>query len=137
MTARKLSPSDATALVESYRVKLGLRPWSELGKGSRSGRTTHTILCAIARAASFPGERVMLSVDPALVNYCRDMVHGYAARLHVDGSSVEVVTIEQIENVETWRDRRIVRLFVDHYFDAQTQRERDHARFQHRRGSRT
>lgn len=134
-----LPPSDATALVESYRVKLDLLPWYEHEQATRdkydpvggrgSGRTTHTILCALARTATFPDERVVIRADPSFVVYCRDMMRGYAARLDVDASRIEVVTHDWKPSWAS-QDRSIKwTLFVDHY-DAK--REQIQARFRRR-----
>lgn len=135
----KLSPSDATALVESYRVKLGFLPWHEHEQaarnkydpvgGRRSGRTTHTILCALARATAFPDERVVLRADPSFVAYCRNMLRGYAARLDVDASRIEVVSHDWKPSY-TSQDRSIKWTFFADHYDAK--REQIQARFRRR-----
>jgi hypothetical protein len=139
MTA-KLSPSDATALVESYRVKLGFLPWHEQEQiarirfdGRRSGRTTHTILCALARAATFPGDRVVLSADPSFVDYLRSTTQGIAKLLGLDALSVEIVSHAKTADRDRWRGHDNVRFFSDH-FDAQ--REQIRERFRQRRAGR-
>jgi hypothetical protein len=139
MTTIKISPSDATALVESYRVKLDLAPWHEHEQstrdkydtvgGRRSGRTTHTILYALARTATFPDERVVLRADPSFVNYCRDMMRGYAARLDVDASRIEVVTHDWKPSY-TSQDRSTKWTFFADHYDAK--REQIQARFRRR-----
>lgn len=49
-------------IAESYRVKLGLRPWSELGNGRRSGKTMRLLLLALAECAADLDVRVFFGV---------------------------------------------------------------------------
>ena len=128
-------------LADEYRVKLGFRTWPEqeqlarekLGEefadGRDTGRTTHTILCALARAAAFPDERVVLRADPSFVTYCRDMMRGYAAQLDVDASRIEVVTHDWKPSW-TSQDRSIKWTFFADHYDAK--REQIQARFRRR-----
>lgn len=67
MTTSKLSPSGATVLVESFRVKLGLLPWHNHAKtcGRGSGKTTRAILEAIAATIEQPGELAVIATMPS------------------------------------------------------------------------
>lgn len=100
-------------LVEEYRVKLGLRPWSEIGHGRRSGRTTYMMLVAIATTAT-TGKRVVVSFDEAGFNTPKNILLHHAELLGVDKSLFIVVPHRKAERAShTLREKLIV--FSDHY----------------------
>lgn len=100
-------------LVEEYRVKLGLRPWSELGHGRRSGRTTHMMLVAIATAAT-TGKQVVVSFDEAGFDRSKDDLFITARAVGVDKSLFIVVPHRRAERAShTLREKLIV--FSDHH----------------------
>lgn len=98
----KLSPSDATALVESYRVKLGLAPWPDHAKtcvhvgGRGGGKTTRAILEAIAATIEQPNKLAVIATMPSEANRVRKLVRETAQRLDVDASRVHVRTYRQL-----------------------------------------
>jgi hypothetical protein len=102
MTAGKLSPSDATALVESYRVKLGLLPWPDHAKacirinGRGYGKTTRAILEALAATVEHPDKLAVIATMPSSVEPLRKLVRDTAKRLDVDSSRVHVRSYRQL-----------------------------------------
>lgn len=129
----KPSP-DTTTLVESYRVKLGLAPWheqeqlmrerlgDEFADGRRTGRTTRTILAALAHASMHPSDRVILSCESSFVPMLRDTVRSIALRLDLETHRIEVVTHSKADEIYRGQERDPLtrrlgprKFFSDHY----------------------
>lgn len=112
------TPKTIEDLVEEYRVKLGLRPWSEIGHGRRSGRTTHMMLTAIATAAT-TRKQVVVSFDEASFNTPKNVLLHRAELLGVDKSLFIVAPHRNAERAShTLREKLVV--FSDHYDSRRT-----------------
>lgn len=106
-------PKTVDELVEEYRVKLGIRLWSELGHGRRSGRTTHMMLVAIATAVT-TGKQVVVSFDEAGFDRSKDDLFITARAVGVDKSLFIVVPHQKAERAShTLREKLVV--FSDHH----------------------
>ncbi len=90
------------ALVESFRVKLGLLPWPDHAKtcihvgGRGGGKTTRAILEAIATTIECPDKLAVIATMPSSVEPLRKLVRDIARRLDVDASRVHVRTYRQL-----------------------------------------
>ena len=82
-------------IAESYRVKLGLRPWSEMGDGRSSGKTTRLLLLALAECAADPDARVFFGVHNRLVSWTRDRLAELAILVGADRARVVVAGHER------------------------------------------
>lgn len=100
-------------IVEEYHVKLGLRPWSGIDHGRRSGRTTQMMLTAIATATS-TGKRVVVSFDDAGLERSKTDLLITARAVGVDKSLFIIVPHRKAErSAHTLREKLAV--FSDHY----------------------
>ncbi len=129
---RDRSRGDVDAIVERYRVKLGLRPWSEFALSAsdlqeagwhghpsqerRSGRTTLGILTTLAKCEAWGIGIVMLNdtriardhVYPELLTIARRLGVGVAIRVsdrERRGNGVYIAHLDHYE-LETRRDQR-------------------------------
>ncbi len=90
------------ALVESFRAKLGLAPWSDHAKtcihvgGRGSGKTTRAILEAIAATIEHSDKLAVIATMPCEVDRIRKLVRETAQRLDVDASRVHVRSYRQL-----------------------------------------
>lgn len=130
ITGDKGSPSRVEALVEEYRVKLSLKPWSEhqadareicakvqdqtgerVGFGRRSGRTTYGLLQAIARAQTriFPADTIYIRARPqAMATHAYWMAKEMIAKLGLD------MKVKILLNAD--RPPPQITLFTDHTY---------------------
>jgi hypothetical protein len=106
-------PKTVDELVDEYRVKLGLRPWSELGHGRRSGKTTHMMLIAIATVAT-SGKRVVVSFDPSCIYIQKNDLLVMARLFGVDKSMFEIVPHVRSERASITLTEKLA-VFSDHY----------------------
>lgn len=125
---------DTATLIESFRVKLGLKTWpeqerlmreklgDEFANGRRTGRTTRTILDALAYACTHPLDRVILSGESSFVPMLRDTVRSMALRLDLETHRIEVVTHSKADEIYSYQEhgplsRRLGprKFFSDHY----------------------
>src|SRR6185295_11972848 len=72
-------PTDVIAIAESYRQRMGLRPWAEYAALSpapprRTGRTMRGLLEALAQCQLMGGVTLYIDGGPSVLSsYCRDM----------------------------------------------------------------
>lgn len=123
-------------LANEYRVKLGFKTWpeqeqfvrerlgDEFADGRRTGRTTRTILGALAYSVLNPDQRVILASESSFTGTLRDTVRSIATRLRLDSERIEVVTHARADLIWEYRDprlpcnardRRSIKFFSDHY----------------------
>lgn len=123
-------------LADEYRVKLGFKTWpeqeqfvrerfgDEFADGRRTGRTTRTILGALAYSVLNPDQRVILASESSFTGTLRDTVRSIATQLRLDSERIEVVTHAQADLIWEYRDprlpynacdRREIKFFSDHY----------------------
>lgn len=87
-------------IAESYRVKLWLRPWSEMGDGRSSGKTTRLLLLALAECAADPDARVFFGVygpydgaeNHSHARWTKERLRHLASTLGADCSRVTVTS---------------------------------------------
>lgn len=108
------------AHVETWRIKLGFKPWDEFAReaatlavehklevGRRCGKTAHALLNALALAVT-RGEHVIYFGDPANANtaYCINMAREFIVKLGLD------LTVER--DSRGGRGRRAI-VYYDHW----------------------